>query len=338
VAVTPSFDSGTGLVTLSMEDMEYLRIDPATGLISVDFYDASMGSLATSVALTRVSDASFTFTHAAMPTAAFITGAGVDWTKYDSTSKRTGVHLEWTFDQRKQAGASVVAHAISVSDPDAAAIQSAYEAVYGSYPPAWYASTDGCTGCPVDQFNYETGVCKAVVGIVPFYSSSPLESFSNSTLFEGPTMLFDDVFGACAQAAVMLTMPDPFWQQPFKPDCDIASPDTITWTEDDGSGQVDTTVSIGGGTQYQDFYAHHKFVEASSVVPSGMSLPAGITLAYDPAYNQIAPPFYPNGIPIGDVDGNFGGVASDWGFAIRACDATRFAGVYSSFTDCPVPV
>ena len=153
-----------------------------------------------------------------------------------------------------------------------------------------------------------------------------MEQFPNQEMFDFPaTVIFDDVFGAHWQAAVMLTMPDPFWQQPFKPDCFIVSPDAMRWNQDDGTGQDDTSVhtdSLGDGpgfTVYTRYYAHHPLVEALSTIPAGMSLPAGVSLLYDPAANVIAPPFYPTGIPIGDDSGNYSSIEMDWGFTLRVC-------------------
>jgi hypothetical protein len=121
-------------------------------------------------------------------------------------------------------------------------------------------------------------------------------------------------------------MPDPFWQQPFKPDCDSS---TFSWDEDDGSGKPNVT-----GPPVIKYFAHHPLVEAASTLPSGMSLPTGIKLTYDPS-NVISPPFYPNGIPIGDDAGNYGSFEKDWGFIQRACaNTTRFVSDYA-YISCP---
>ena len=105
-------------------------------------------------------------------------------------------------------------------------------------------------------------------------------------------------------------MPDPFWQQPFKPDCGGAS---FAWSQDDGSGNADAS---DGSVRY---YAHPPLVEALSTIPAGMSLPAGVSLLYDPSVNVIAPPYYPTGIPIGDNAGNYSSIEMDWGFTLRVC-------------------
>ena len=85
--------SGTLTITTATAQ-PYLRVG-ATGSISVDLYDASMTLLASSIKLTRVNDSEFTTPHSALATAAWMVTAGVNWTKNDSTSKRTGVHLDW---------------------------------------------------------------------------------------------------------------------------------------------------------------------------------------------------------------------------------------------------
>ena len=317
-AITTAYAGGTVTITPTVAQ-PWLRKDPTTGTILVDVYDASMTLVASALSLTRVSDTSFTIVHAAMATAVWMTGHGVNWTHYDATPKKTGVHLEWSFNQR--------------------ALDSRYPS-----PPSWYGGIGGCLACSVTQFTYSSGACPAAIGIVPFYSplantsgelpdqnsqppgNEPMEQFPNQEMFDFPaTVIFDDVFGAHWQAAVMLTMPDPFWQQPFKPDCFIVSPDAMRWNQDDGTGQDDTSVhtdSLGDGpgfTVYTRYYAHHPLVEALSTIPAGMSLPAGVSLLYDPAANVIAPPFYPTGIPIGDNAGNYSSIEMDWGFTLRVC-------------------
>jgi hypothetical protein len=299
-AISTSYDSGTVTITPAVAQT-YLR-EGVTGGISVDIYDGTMTLLASAVALTRIDDSTFTVVHAAMATAAYMTGAGVNWTHYNSTSQRTGVHLEWTFDIRgTQSGVTS--------------------------PPSWYGDITGCLSCSIAQFNYDTGTCPAVVGIVPFTDGSPtVEAFANQTLFDFPsgTVIFDDIWGNHGQAAVMLTMPDPFWQTPFWPGC--LGSQTFDWTEDDGTSETDTdTVK---------YYPHHPLVEAASIVPSGESLPDGITLTYDPS-NIIAAPFWPNGFSVVNDDGSFGSYATDWGFALNVCAnlGGRFAGDYT-FVSC----
>ena len=222
----------------------------------------------------------------------------------DSSSKQTGVHLEWTFNQRAQA------------------------ATYPS-PPTWYAGTAGCTGCTVTQFNYSASTCRAMVGIVPFYSGSAVEVWPGSSApFQMTDGLeFDATFGAHWQSAIALTMEDPFWQRPFKPDCDDSS---FAWTEDDGSGAEDVLID-----PMIYYFPHRPLVEALSVIPAGKSLPSGVTLFYDPAHNVIAPPYYPNGLPCNIDTGDFTSIETDWGFTLRACAAVSFSATYLAFTTCP---
>jgi hypothetical protein len=279
-----------------------------------------MTLLAAGVSLTRVNDGQFTATGGPYATAAYMVGHGVDWTKYQTAAhNQTGVHLDWSFNQR------------------------ATQAGYTS-PPTWYASTPGCLGCTMTQFNYPVEKCIAMVGIVPFYSGSPLggstptgggsppastpiENFPNEVLFPFPdVVLFDTPFGAHWQGAIMLSMPDPFWQNPFNPDCALTG---LQWAEDDGSGEADQT-----GPPVVNYYAHHPLVEA---ITSSAGLPAGVKVTYDPT-NQIGPPYYPTGIPIGDAAGDYGGVATDWGFAAAACAnitaSGRFFTNYMEFVYC----
>ena len=303
-AITTAYASGTVTITPAAAQ-PWLRTDPTTGTILVDVYDASMTLVASALSLTRVSDTSFTIVHAALASAVWMTGHGVDWTHYDATPKKTGVHLEWSFNQRVAATG------------------------YTGTVPTWYGGITGCLACSVTQFTYSSGACPAAIGIVPFYSppadtsgdlpdqnsqppeNAPVEQFPNQEMFDFPaTVIFDDVYGAQWQAAVMLTMPDPFWQQPFKPDCGGAS---FAWSQDDGSGNADAS---DGSVRY---YAHPPLVEALSTIPAGMSLPAGVSLLYDPSVNVIAPPYYPTGIPIGDNAGNYSSIEMDWGFTLRVC-------------------
>jgi len=328
-AITTMYGSGTLTITpTAAGGLPWLRATLGA-METVDIWDAGMTTKVTISNLVRVSDTSFTasISNPAF-TPAWIVHSSVtsstDWQKYSSASKLTGVVINWSFNQRAAAPG------------------------YTS-PPTWYAGITGCTAASVTQFNYSKGSCRAVVGIVPFYSGSPtgggtptgggspppatpLEQFGNQVMFQMPdTFQFDDVYGAHAQAAIMLTMPDPFYETPFAPSCGGA----ISWTEDAGCGDADSGTSL--------FYPHHPLVEASSV--PAYTLPSGVTLFYDPAHNAIAPPFYPTGIPIADglacSSGDtsaYGTVETDWGFACRACatinGSGRWAGFYSNFVTC----
>jgi hypothetical protein len=296
----------------------------------VDIYDANMTLLVSGASLMRVSDISFTFTHAAIPTAAFITGHGVDWTKYDSSSKNTGVHIDWKFDLRKQALAASVAALIEASDPGAAAAEAAFVALYGSYPPDWYGGQPGIVSATIDQFTYPSGACPATVGIVPM-SGSPataVEKFKNQYLIAIPDAPdFDEAYSAHGQGAIYLTQPDALWQSPFKPSCNIIAPDALQWLQDDGSGQPNSeSISEGGATLYKKYFAHHPLVEATT---SSAGLPAGVKSHFDTS-NTFAPSFWPTGIPIGDDLGNYGSFYTDWGFKIAVCgNTTRFLPDYA---------
>jgi hypothetical protein len=220
------------------------------------------------------------------------------------TPQHTGVYLNWTFNQRQAALPT------------------------GSQP-NWLQGTGagtgtgivGCLSYSVTQFTYPASTCKAIAGIVPFYAGSPVENFKNQVLFPFPSSAtFDDSYGAHWQAAVMLSMPDPFWQAPFKPNCDGA---TFGWAIDDGSGNLDTAT-----TRY---FPAAPLVEALSNIPAGDSLPAGVTLFYAPS-NIQPPPYYPNGIPYQSD------VSMDWGFTLRACGniaaGGRFSNDYAPFVNC----
>jgi hypothetical protein len=310
-AVTAAFASGILTITASVAQ-PWLRLDPATGLIMVDLYDSAMtsGTKIASVSLVRTSDTVWTAAMGSAPgiTVAYLVSAGVDWTKNSSASQKTGVHLDWSFNQRQA--------------------QPAYTS-----PPTWYGGIGGCLGCTVTQFNYGGGTCPVMVGVVPRYGSgsgTPVESGPSGSEFFGfgGSVTFDDVFGAHWQGAVILTMVDPFYQQPYKPDCNNAS--AFEWAQDNGSGEADTDSVF--------YFPHAPLVEALANVPGGDSLPAGVSLTYDTSVNVIAPPYYPQGIPIGDTGGGYAAVETDWGFAGRACAdigaSGRFASIYTTFVSC----
>ena len=336
-AITTSYAAGVVSI-VSAAALPYFRKDPTTGTLLADIYDSTMTLLVSGASLTRVDDTHFTFTHAAMPTAAYMTGHGYDWTFYENTTKRTAVFLEWKFNPR--------------------AANSGYTS-----PPTWFADTPGCISGTVTQFNYNTSSCRAVVGIVPYYDavlgtgdstlppgdtplpvSEPLEDFTNQVLFSFPAQFdFDSVFGSHWQAAVETTMPDPFWQRPFKPDCVVYSPNSMQWKEDNGTGQTDyEETTEGGATILHRFFPHRPWVEASSIIPVGRSLPSGISLEFDPAHNLIAPPYYvcySGGLPLGDDNGGYASIEQPWGFTARACadigTGGRFSGDYAAFVTCP---
>jgi hypothetical protein len=328
-AITTAYSSPT-LTIMATVAQPYLRLDPAAGNILVDVYDASMTLLVSGLALTRVSDTSFTATHAALPTAAWMTGHGVDWTKYSSASQKTGVHIEWTFNARSQ------------------------QSGYTGGVVANYAGVGGCINGAVTQFNYSSGACPAVVGIVPSYSpladtssdqpdqdaqppaNAPVEDFANQVLFDftGP-IIFDDIYGGHWQAAVMLTMPDPFYQTPFSPTCN-ADDAIFNWTEDNGCGLADVEADPDAGTPEIKYYAHHPLVEALANIPVGDSLPSGVVLTYAAA-NTIAPPCYPSGIPL-NSDFSYAQIEMDYGFTANACTnisgSGRFSSIYTTFVNC----
>jgi hypothetical protein len=339
----------SGTVTLTVAAQKYLRKDPATGTILVDLYLANMTGLVQPT-LTRVSDTSFTFstTGLTVPTGGWsalvwMTGRGVDYTKFSDAPRRTGIKLEWSFNPRQYAKESAGGYS-------------------GTYT-GWCAGVGGCTECDITEFSYDLGRCRPVVGFVPFYSplvgtgsellgtgsellpaTASLENFgSNQKLYPMPaTFAFDDVYSSHWQGGIEMTMPDPFWQTPFKPDCDTNATTLVTWTQDDGSGTVDFDTTSGGGaiTTHHRFYAFHPVVEAAANIPAGCTLPSGVNLLYD-LTTQIAPPRYPNGVNIGDAAGNFESLWRPWGLSERACPAIqaiprvgRWADYYAGFIPC----
>ena len=340
-AVTMSLVSGTPTIA-SAGGLPYLRIDPTTAAIRpVNLYDAAWTLLVSGLAITRTDDNNFT---AAVnyPTAAWMmdtqfataisASATTDWTKYDSSSKQTGVHIGWSFNQRMVAAAAeVVATTIT-----AAQFNTAFSPV--TYPPTWIGGSSPVAGVldssySIAQFNYPgTMSCPAIVGIVP--DGSPENFGAGQVLFGFPAVPVDSIYGAHSQSYIGLTMEDPFNQPPFKPDCDY-DPTGLScpwsWREDDGSGMADVMYSSGTcvGELQTAYYAMRPMVEALSSIPSGCSLPTGVTLYYDPA-NKFPPPNYPNGIPLG------ANVTSDWGTTNRICNnVSRFVADYAAWANCP---
>ena len=337
-AVTSAYAGATTTFTFT-NPTTYWVTESGSPELAVDLYAATVNSagstvpaavaLATDVVITKTGDTTATLA-GDYHTAAFMVPHGMaPWTD-DNRPKRDFVFLSWTFNPRAAATG------------------------YPS-PPAFYASTPGCLGINVQQASIGfVPCCPAVVGWVPYVSplidssddlisndapipaSGPVEAFNNQVLQAMPDVfLFDDVFGSCWMGAVETTMQDPFWQVPFVPDCT----ESFSWQQDDGSGEEDTdTVK---------FYPAPPLVEALASYPtdgnwSGTdtdpTLPAGVTLAFDTTHNEIPPPYYPLGIPIGDSSGNFGSVARPYGFLLAACanirSSGRFSGTYSLFVTC----
>jgi hypothetical protein len=243
----------------------------------------------------------------------------------EEASKRTGVFLQWTFDQR--------AAALPIEQR-----------------PRWLGGTTagdgegvlGCTGLTIEEFTYPAGACPAMVGTLPIF---PVEWFDRQTVYEMPiSFAFDDLYGAHWQSAVELVMPDPFWQRPFKPDCGLGENDHMHWTEDNGSGQADYFEKVGQiSTIYTKHFPHRRWVEAASNIPTGKSLPAGVELFYAPG-SVIWPPYYNLGVggggiplanPHAEGDGFYADVERPWGFMLRACaEGNRFGRYYREFTRC----
>ena len=318
VAVTTSYAAGV-LTVNTTAAQPYFRKGNDTALRAVNLYDAG-GTLlnGSPLVLARVStsdDNHFTATTSNYPTAVWMVDAALTWAQsgFTNASQNTGVHIKWQFDQRKANLATAA-------------------------QPAWLNGTgagvgDGVVGCldsgySIEQFNYLNGSCPAIVGIVP--SGSP-ENFGTQVLFDFPTVPIDNGYGAHSQSFIGLTMEDPFeiaCGTPFKPDfnpMDYTTPLSFSWKEDDGSGKSDD----GGATPPVYYYAMRPLVEAADAVPSGKSLPTGVTLFYDPA-NKFPPPCYPNGILYG------ASVTSDWKTTERICNnVSRFVADYAAWNYCP---
>ena len=298
---------------------------------TVDIWDSGMANKVTITNLVRVSDSSFTavisnpaFTPAWMVHSSAT--SATDWTKFntDFNSKRTGVYLDWTFNARS------------------------LEAGYTGGAVADYAGNPGCVNCAATPFTYPSGSCTAIVAILP--AGSP-ENFNSQYVFGFPSQIpitgFDDQFGAHWQSAARLTMPDPLWARPFKPDCNVSpygtsEEDAFTWDEDSGMGISTYTNDSGKITNY---FAHHPLVEATT---DSTGLPSGIYALYDLAHNAIAPPYYrttpdgitTRGIPCGGGVGDYSNVEMDWGVALRMCNAISapragYGPFYATFVTCP---
>lgn len=295
----------TGLTTVSVD--LYAATTNASGVVV-----PAASALASNVTLAIVDAMHGTIT-GSYGTAVYVVPHGLKPEWDDDGTKGSVIFLDWTFNQRAAAPG------------------------YTGSVPTWYAGIAGCLSCSVTPVSIKfLPCCPSVVGWVPATSGSPVESFTNQNLQIMPSSLaFDDYFGAYWQGTVYPTMVDPFWQPPFAPDCT----NTIAWTEDDGSGQVDA------GSQ--KYYAHRPLVEALSARPTNggwsgtdtaPALPSGVSLTFDPGANTFAPPAWPNGIPIGDDSGNYAQIETAYGFAALACadiaGSGRFSDTYVNFVIC----
>lgn len=249
-----------------------------------------------------------------------------------AASARTGVFAEWSFNQR--------------------GYQSGWQALYGV--PAWYGSIHGCTGIYVQQFNYNPGSCRAVVGVVPFYSQSPtgaqtptggalppsavpMEGFSNFVPFAMPdNFQFDSQFGALWLSEVYLTMPDPL--------CVLAAlPGGCSWTQDNGCGYGGSGISTDPYHYLSNGAGACALVEAASqpASPYGTNYwPSGVHSPLDPNYNVLAPPQYPGlpnigGIPQPTDGTQWTQIATDWGFTqyVYKTPGSWAYGFYANFVN-----
>lgn len=301
VPVTATWAAGV-LTIASIDALPNLRDTIGAG-ISVDLHDTGYTTSIGAAALTRVDDNHWTTPMISAPafTVAWMTAAGVDYTKYSDSPRKTAVHLEWAFDYRGVAKAT---------------------------PPTWYAGIAGILSCDITQFTYANS-CTAV-GIVPNDPDTglPVETFPGQVMYAFPTAVtYDSYYGAHWQEEIHCTMPDPFWQKPFKPNCDGT---TFSWAMDTGEGLTDDESDPLNVIRY---YSHQPLVEAMSTLPVGApALPAGVKLYFDPS-NTFTPAFYSHGIPYG-ADTN---ALCDWVFAKLACETIgamgRFYTKYS-FVDC----
>lgn len=309
--------TGTATITTST-DIPWLRIGDV-----IDLKDSAMSTVTNGgslTILTRTGDNVFTAAVAgAITGAVWMIDHGVDWTKYNSSPRHTGVRLVWTINRRDAARATG-------DQPD----------WLGGSGAGTATGLVGVTALSLTEFTYDLGNCRAIVGAVPYYDDGDggtecIEDFKNTTpLFAMPTIEFDLTYGAMHLGATELTMPDPFYQQPFKPDCDGAA---FQWLEDDGSGIEDDLI----GPPVKKYFPYRRLVEAVMTTRPGTSLPTGIHLFYE-AGSVIYPPYFPYGIPVGNAAGDFGEVWRPFTFTKRVCDSlpgNRFADVYTAFVTCP---
>jgi hypothetical protein len=364
LAASGVWNSGTNKTTFTIPATPYwVSVSGGAMTLAVDLYapDASNGNphtlLAASVTLTKTNVGDLTATvpdtDGSLAAAKFLIPhlhySGVQFLpEYDDDRpKGDFVQLQWAFNNR--------------------AAQSGYTS-----PPTWYDGIAGVTGISVTDANLKfSPCCPQVVGFVPFYQggimggftpmggspmsppAKPVESFSVQNLAPMPDVFqADDLYGGYWLGSAETTMVDPFWQAPFKPDAVIVLPDVLNWTEDDGTGNEDTsTTSDGGATINTQYYAHHPLVEARATRPNNLgwagnetppALPSGVSLTFDTSANSIPPPYWPNGIPCGAYNGGDGGgfsnVVTTYGFYLAACATIagggRFAGNYQKFVSC----
>ena len=333
---TGSWNSSTNITTLSVAATPFwVSISGAPITLGVDLRSADSVTqnpaalVGTNVTVTKINVTDLTITvpdtTGAYAAAKFIIphlhNSGVQFLpEYDDdTSKGDFVQAIWTFNLR------------------------ANQTDYPS-PPTWYGTSLGnpqagvLTGTISQQQIKFSPCCPSVVGFVqmgapevgPYPLISGFKIQNIQVMSADSTFVADSKFGSFEQYAVYTTMPDPFWQRPFRPD---QKGQVTPWNEDDGTGSGN--------------YPHHPIVEARCSLPSNLgfsgtetapALPSGIAMKYDTSQNVIPPDYWPTGIPCVNGTGGYSALDTAFGFQFVACQniagAGNFSNQYKKFVSC----
>jgi len=250
----------------------------------IDFYDANMNPLATSVAATRVDDSSFSIlTPSSL--ARFVTIAGQKYYWNDTAPKGDYAVLTFTSDNRSTGEALRLT---GVLDCDGAPVP---------------APTTNLGGGPVTQpfanFTQTTGCLPFVPCAPKVVCISPNgETFPNGKTFPFPaSFICDEQYGSKWWGIVQSTMTDLFWQTPHHP-CNTKP--CAQWKQDDGGCHDD---SVEDGIEFacpgDDGYTGESsppiyYYAFPPQVETRLTLPCN----YGPAQNEC-PPALPDDIQLG---------------------------------------
>ena len=264
------------------------------GTESVDIYDASMTKLVAGATATRVDDTKFIL-DAGYSTAVWVMIHGCTCSPAtgsqhyefcDDYPKGDYVYCEWTVDWRTNAERTRLLGATDCA---------------GNTPPTDIPAANSGYSL-ASQTKDSLPLCVKSPRVVCFSPNE--EAWSNGITYPFPTLPLDGIYGSKWQAQVVWSITDPFWQTPHEP-CGHGIAWSGTWTEDDGSCNVDTNDLR--------YYQLAPMVEARLTVPAGFpALASGVT----PLGGANSPPpvtgYQDNGTPSQPV--------TPWGTQIILCN------------------
>ncbi|HSY18506.1 MAG TPA: hypothetical protein VK815_09245, partial [Candidatus Acidoferrales bacterium] len=259
----------TGVRQLTVEACPYLGL--GTTPDAVDICAADMTVLAAAVAVTRVSDTTFTVPTALATIASakyLVTHGAPAWYWDDNGIKGDFVVHQWLSDFRTNGEAGRLDGINDCNgNPAAPAGNRGF-------------NTDGSGFQQTPAALPFVPCCPQVIAITPNG-----ETWPQAVVIPFPdTFKFDEYYGAKWQAEIEQAMVDLFWQTPHPP-CGLTPPDR--WMMDDGSCPKSDPPNDNGGTDH--LYAHAPLVEARITLPgnggnnqdeAAPDLPAGVSIGY----------------------------------------------------------